>query len=87
MEVIHADIYSCKPYTVHAGKLRDDDDRTHYLVMHDKYNVVEYETDILAAAIAWAQHFASELTKLEAGEKSDTTAELGQNILPFGRPN
>jgi hypothetical protein len=86
MEVTHTNIYSCGPYSIHVGKIKEGD-LTHYLVMHTEYEVVEYETDILAAGIAWAQHFAGELEKLKKGEPSDTEG-VGQNVLPFtGRFN
>lgn len=81
MELSHKNVYQCAPFSIHVGRMKEDD-VTHYLVVHDTFEVVEYETDILAAAIAWAQHFSGELEKLQKGEPSDT-ADVTGNVVPF----
>lgn len=82
MEVSSGIIYQAEPYVVYAGKSREDDPLPHYLVVHQEYHVIEYETEILTAAIAWTQHFSSELKKIMVGEATQT-GETTQNVLPF----
>lgn len=82
---VNSPIFKCSPYIVVTGKAREEDPLVHYLVIHEEYQVIEYETDILAAAIAWAQHFSKELEKIMRGETPDTPAAL--NVLSFNRPN
>lgn len=86
MEVNNPAIYVAGPYAVYTGRMQADTP-LRYLVVHNEHQVCEYETDVLAAAIAWAKHFNEELIKLLNGEKSVTGDVVGQNVLPFGRPN
>lgn len=83
MEVTTDIIYQSGPYEIFVGRQKDDEP-LHYMVRHSIYQVVEYETEVFAGAIAWAQHFEGELKKLLAGEPADTTT-VAQNVLPFGK--
>ncbi len=86
MEVSEVVIFASGPYEVRVGTLTPEDAKRHYLVLHREYGVVEYETDILAAAIAWAKHFDEELGKMLRGEANQTEV-MSQNVLPFSKPN
>lgn len=80
MEVI-AEISLIGPYRIIAGRTKPEDD-VHYIVVHNVYGVIEYETEVLAGAYAWATHFKDELEKMVSGEKSDTR-EVADKVLPF----
>jgi hypothetical protein len=83
MEVMSKRIYFMAPYGVFAGKMKPDDE-VHYLVKHEEYGVVEFESEILPMAIGWVQHFAGELTKFLAEDTpKDHISE--SNIVPFNK--